>query len=128
LGDEAKAEKVLRAAANLMPESADIHHALGLSLVRRQRTEAAVKELKLASMLSPDNPRYVYVYAVALNSTGKPEQAIKILQVAHDAHPHDVEILSALVAFHRDQGNHLAMRAYGEKLRALETLNGSAQR
>jgi tetratricopeptide (TPR) repeat protein len=119
MGVEAKAEEVLRKAAELIPESADIHHALGLSLVRQQRNEEAIEELKRASTQNPENPRFVFVYAVALNSTGKPEQAIMTLQGAHNAHPNDRDILSALAAFHRDGGNQAAARGYAQKLRLI---------
>jgi Flp pilus assembly protein TadD len=43
-GDETKAEKVLRRAAEQVPESADIHHVLSLSLVHQQRTEEAIQD------------------------------------------------------------------------------------
>jgi tetratricopeptide (TPR) repeat protein len=116
-GREQEAEKLLRQAARVSPENADIHHALGLSLVRQQRTDEGVEELRLASTLNPDNARYIYVYAVALNSTGKPEQAIMVLQGAHNRHPNNRDILSALVAFHRDMGNAAAAQRYADKLR-----------
>jgi Tfp pilus assembly protein PilF len=118
-GKDAEAEKRLRRAAEVAPENADVHHALGLTLVRQKRTEQALKELRLASTLNPDNARYIYVYAVALNSTGKPEQAIMVLQGAHNAHPDNADILRALVAFHRDSGNQQAARDYAEKLQAI---------
>ena len=67
----------------------DVHHALGLSLVRQKRANEGIEELRLASTLNPDNARYIYVYAVALNSTGKPEQAIMVLQGAHNRYPNN---------------------------------------
>ena len=118
-GNETAAEKVLRRAIRVVPENADVHYALGLSLIRQQRGDEAIGELRLASTLNPDNAHYIYVYAVALNSTGKPEQAIMVLQGAHHAHPNDVEILNALVAFHRDMGNQAAASSFAEKLRAI---------
>ena len=118
-GMESAAEKVLRQAVRVNPENADVRHALGLSLVRQQRTDEGVEELRLAATLNPGNARYVYVYAVALNSTGEPGQAVLVLQGAHNTHPNNVEILSALVAFHRDMGNQAAARTYAGKLRAI---------
>jgi len=119
IGKDTEAEKYLRRAAEVAPENADVHHALGLTLVRQKRTDQALKELRLASTLNPDNVRYIYVYAVALNSTGKPEQAIMVLQGAHNAHPDNADILRALVAFHRDSGNQQAAQDYAEKLQAI---------
>jgi tetratricopeptide (TPR) repeat protein len=118
-GEETAAEDVLRRAAKASPGNAGIHHALGLSLVRQQRTDEGIEELRLASTSEPDNARYIYVYAVALNSTGKPEQAIMVLQGAHNQHPNNRDILSGLVAFHRDMGNEAAARSYAEKLRTV---------
>lgn len=117
-GDEAGAEKVLRRAAQVSPGNADVQYALGLSLVRQKRREEAVDALRRATTLDAGNARYVYVYAVALNSSGNTEQAIMVLQGAHNRFPHDTDILSALVAFHRDMGNETAARGYAEKLRA----------
>jgi predicted Zn-dependent protease len=59
----------------------------------------------------------LYLYAVALNSTGQPEQAILVLQGAHNQHPNNRDILGALAAFHRDRGNQAAARSYAEKPR-----------
>ena len=119
LNDEINAEKTLRRALEVSPDSPVIHHVLGLSLFRQQRSQEAIDELRLAAQLDPANTRYVYVYAVALNSTGDPQQAIMILLGANAAHPDNVEILQALVSFHRDLGNHAAARKYAEKLQAI---------
>ena len=99
--------------------SADLHHALGLSLVRRKRLPEALSELQRAARLNPENTRYVYVYAVALNSSGKAREALTVLQDAHNANPNDTDILSALVAFHRDAGNNAQSAGYARKLEAL---------
>jgi Flp pilus assembly protein TadD len=96
-----------------------VYHALGLSLVRQDRTAEAIEQLGKAARLAPDNARYVYVYAVALNSTGNTERAIMVLQGAHNRFPNNTDILNALVAFHRDSGNSEAARTYAEKLQGL---------
>jgi predicted CXXCH cytochrome family protein len=118
-GDESKTEEVLRHAALMVPDSADIHHTLGLSLVRQQRKDEATKELRLASTLNPENARYSYVYAIALHSTGNTEQAVIVLQDALDVHQHNMDILKALVEMNRNLGNQPAARRYAEKLRAI---------
>ena len=117
--DEAAAEKTLREAIAGMPGVADLHYALGLSLIRQQQPEAAVTELQQAATLNPDSARYIYVYAVALNSTGKPDEALLVLQGAHNRFPNDTDILGALIAFNRDQGNTGAASRYTKKLQAL---------
>jgi len=42
-----------------------------------------------------------------------------VLHGAHSAHPNDTDILSALVAFHRDAGNDAQAQRYAQKLQAL---------
>jgi tetratricopeptide (TPR) repeat protein len=119
LKDEINAEKTLRRALEVVPDSPVIHHVLGLTLFRQQHNKEAVNELRLAAQLDSGNTRYVYVYAVALNSTGDPQRAILILQGANAAHPDNVQILQALVSFHRDLGNQVAAKKYADKLQAI---------
>ena len=116
LNDEAGAEETLRHALQVVPDSAVVRHVLGLSLYRQQRNAEGVGELRLAAELEPENIRYVYVYAVALNSTGDPKQAIMILEQANAAFPENVDVLQALVSFHRDIGNHAAAKKYADVL------------
>ncbi|MDH3934412.1 MAG: tetratricopeptide repeat protein, partial [Gammaproteobacteria bacterium] len=117
--NEAAAEQTLQQAIDAMPTAAELHYALGLSLVRQRRAAAAVGALQQAVTLDPDTVRYVYVYAVALNSTAEPEQALLVLQGAHTRFPNNTDILGALVAFNRDQGNAAAASHYAKKLQAL---------
>ena len=122
--DEAAAEKTLRQAIDAMPAVAELHYALGLSLVRQQRAAAAIEELQQAASLDPDSVRFIYVYAVALNSSGEPDKALLVLQGAHTRFPNNTDILSALVAFNRDQGNSVAANRYAKKLQALSPSAG----
>jgi tetratricopeptide (TPR) repeat protein len=118
-GQDDKGERLLRQALTVVPEQAEVHHALGLLLVRQQRHPEAVAALAQAASLHPDVPRYSYVYAVALHDTGAPQKAIDVLEAAHTRHPYNREILEALVAFHREQGNLEAARQYTATLQAL---------
>jgi tetratricopeptide (TPR) repeat protein len=119
IGQETKAEALLWAALEKASTSSDIYHALGLSLVRQKRSSEALKALEQAAMLSMDNARYIYVYAVALNSSGDNDKAILVLQGAHHRFPANTNILSALVAFHRGAGNYEAAGIYTKKLQGL---------
>lgn len=118
-GDEAKTDSVLRKALKTISKSSAVYHALGLSLVRQMRLDEALEALHQAAVLAPENSRYVYIYAVALNSTGDQVQAIAALQEAHLTHPNNVDILSALVTFNRDLDHQDAARHYAEKLRSI---------
>lgn len=80
-------------------ERADLHHALGLAQVRSQRLDAAVQELARAAELSPQNSRYAYVYAVALEGAGRTPEAIAVLEAAQGQAPSDRDILTALIQY-----------------------------
>ena len=68
-------EQVLRDALEASPENAELHHALGLLLIRTDRRDAALDELAAASRLAPEHVRYAYVHAIALESVGKIDAA-----------------------------------------------------
>lgn len=93
-GREAQAQQVLRAAIARAPRSGTLHHALGLSLVRQKRYPEALAELQQAVALAPDQPRFAYVYAVALQSTGAGDQARTVVEEALRRHPYDGGLLT----------------------------------
>lgn len=74
--------QVLRQGLERLPESADLHHSLGLLEVRQQRLDTAIASLARAATLAPDNARYQYVYAVALHTAGKTHQALTVIDIA----------------------------------------------
>jgi predicted CXXCH cytochrome family protein len=120
LGRDADGEKILREGSRIAPNSAILHHALGLALVRLKQTEAALGELKRATVLEPGNARFAYVHAVALHSTGKSDAAIKRLEKTLAAHPNDRDILQALASFYQARGEKAAAEKYAERLRTLD--------
>src|SRR4029453_5722560 len=104
-GREAEAERALRDGLAAMPDSAPLHHALGLSLARSRRVGEGVTELGRAAALSPDDARFAYVYAVALHSAGKRGEALRILERTLARHPGHRDTLVALATINRDAGN-----------------------
>jgi len=66
--------------------------------------------LKRATQLDPGVARYTYVYAVALNSTGRAGDAIQVLERAAQRWPHDRDMLMALASFQLDAGKTQAAR------------------
>jgi Tfp pilus assembly protein PilF len=118
-GRDADGERILREGINVSPKSATLHHALGLVLVRLKRTDAALTELESAAVLEPGNARFVYVYAVALHSTGKPDLAIASLKKAFADHPNDRDILEALASFSSARGESTEAKKYADRLRTL---------
>ena len=118
-GRDADGERILREGINVSPKSATLHHALGLVLVRLKRNDAALTELESAAVLEPGNARFVYVYAVALHSTGKPDLAIASLKKAFADHPNDRDILEALASFSSARGESTEAKKYADRLRTL---------
>jgi Flp pilus assembly protein TadD len=59
----------------------------------------------MAMELEPQNTRYKYVYAVALDSTGQSEQSLEVLKHAHEQRPADRDVLYALISFHQKAGD-----------------------
>ena len=105
LGEEGRAEDLLREGLALDESNAALHHALGLSFVRSGRPEAALAELRLAAELSPDNPRFAYVLGIALNSMGQPAEALRVLRDARALFNGDFDIAMALATILRDSGD-----------------------
>jgi len=118
-GREQEAYGLLKAGVSRLPDSADLEHALGLSLVRQKQLEPALAHLAKAAELAPDNSRYNYVYAVALNSTGQVERSLQVLDEAHRRAPGNADILLALVNYNKVAGHLEAARAYAGKLQQL---------
>ena len=116
LGRNREAGEVLQAALQTSPQDAGLHHALGLQMVRAKELGPALEELRRAEELDPQHARYVYVYAVALNSTGKQREAISALEANLARHPSDRETLSALIAFNRDIGDSRSALTYAKRL------------
>jgi Flp pilus assembly protein TadD len=97
-----------------------VQHSLGLLLVRKHDYAGALDLLRRASELAPDNARYAYVYAVALNSTGASGQAMTVLDEAHRQHPADRDVLMALVSIARDTGDFATALRHARELAALD--------
>jgi predicted CXXCH cytochrome family protein len=114
-GRDAQGEKLLRDGIAQTPRNADLHHALGLLLVRKGDKAAALQELALAARLAPDNARYAYVHAVAVNSAGQRAQALALLRAANSRHPNDIDVLSALISLNREAGDVKAALVYAKK-------------
>jgi len=105
LGEEARAEELLREGLVLDPGNAALHHALGLSLIRSGSPIDALAELWRASELAPGNPRFAYVLGIALNSLGKPDEAVLVLRIAHTRFSGNFDIALGLATLLRDSGD-----------------------
>jgi Flp pilus assembly protein TadD len=119
-GRDQRGAELLRKAVEIEPNNANVRHALGLLLVRQHDYAGAIVQLRQAAELAPDNARYAYVYAVALNSTGASDEALALLERAHERHPADRDVLAALIGFTRSRGNLQLAGRYARELSALD--------
>ena len=84
--------------------------------MRQKRLSDAVPYLERAMVLAPAQPRYGYVYALALQGAGDSAKALAVLAQINADHPADREVLIALVTLNRDLGNRQGARRYAEEL------------
>jgi Tfp pilus assembly protein PilF len=119
VGRDAEGEQVLRDGIASVANQGGLHHSYGLLLVRQGRRDEALPELERAAELRPDIARYGYVLAVALENAGEGERAIEVLAEVHERHPGDVDVLSALVGYHRARGDAEMADRYAAKLSRL---------
>lgn len=117
-GRDSEGEQVIRESLATR-ESAEAHHALGLLLIRRQQTATALEHLAAAARQMPEEPRYAYVYAIALHDSGDASQAIATLEQAHLSHPSNRDLLAALVIYCRELGLEQDALQWAERLEAL---------
>ncbi|WP_371260525.1 multiheme c-type cytochrome [Bradyrhizobium sp. Ec3.3] len=116
LGREGDGASVLRTAIVSSPRDAGLHHALGLTLTRQKLPDDALGEFRHATELEPDRARYAYVYAVALHSSGRIDESMKVLKENLARHPEDRDTLLALATFSRDSGDLGTALDYLERL------------
>ena len=121
-------EATLRKALTLVPENANVLHALGLLLVRIGKRDEALGMFEQAAKFGPENSRHGYVFAVALSSAGKNKQALNVLEDTYQRHPNDPQLVSMLANLHRDQGNRATAVRFAKKLVALAPQDQGARR
>lgn len=138
LNRDGEGEKLLRQALASLPEGAEagspqasqratVLHALGLLLVRQKRYEEALSALERATGLAPEQMRYGYIYAVALNSQGQAAAALKRLQDLDRRFPNQAEILMALIDILTRQERWREALDYAEQMQTLQPDNPQLQ-
>jgi len=101
---EALVGQWLNKAVEIAPDSGMAQHALGLHWVRLKTYEKALLHLALATKQSDSQPRYVFVYAVALDNLGRTEEAIALLKRAVNTWPNQYDLLATLVSYYEKIG------------------------
>ncbi len=126
-GAEGEAERVLREGIARNSGAAPLHHALGLGLVRQRRLAEGLAELKLAVRHEPESARYAYVYGVALHDSGKPAEALRLLEAMALSHPDDRDLLFALATYEREAGQSAKARQHARQLLNLDPSHPGAR-
>ncbi|MEE4360052.1 MAG: tetratricopeptide repeat protein, partial [Pseudomonadales bacterium] len=101
----------------LAPESAEVLKAGGLWMVRQRRTEEALELFARALAVEPDNPDNGYLLAVALNSAGRADEALQVLDAALDRSPGQRQLLEVAASIARDNGDVERLARYLPQLR-----------
>ena len=99
-GKAKEEEGMLKSALTTMPDSGTVQHSYGLLKIRQQNYEGALPYLEAALGKLDSQPRFAYIYAVALDNLGNTQQAIKVLNKANEDWPNQVDILSLLIMYY----------------------------
>ena len=118
-GEEALVQPLLQKALTAAPESAATNHIYGLYLVRQKNYQAALEYLKTAVEAEDAEPRYAYVYAIALENNAQIEQAIETLAAANDRWPNQYDLLLTQVTFMDRTGDTESIYQYISQLTAI---------
>lgn len=113
-GREADAYELLQKGLKVT-NGAALYHSLGLWYVRNREKDKGLKYLQQAAEMEADNPRYQYVYAVAVGDK-HPEQAIRILQSSLQKHSGHRDTLAALVSYSQQLGDQVNVDKYRSKI------------
>ncbi len=127
LENDSAAEQLLLKALAIYPDSADVHHVLGLLQVRTGNTAKALEYLEQAYVLGVDNSQYLYVFAVAKYSTGDAAGALELLEQGQKRFPGNEQILMALVSYRVEGGDLSGARQAAERLLELAPWNTEYQ-
>jgi Flp pilus assembly protein TadD len=114
-----EATLLLTERVNRQPDVALLQFTQGLSLVRRNQPDAALKALREANRLEPENARFAYVLALSLQDRGDSQAARRMLESTLAKHPENRDVRMALVAQLRDDGEVPKMKQVIEGLKAI---------
>lgn len=124
---EAEAETVLREGLAMRNDAA-LHHALGLTLVRQKRYDAALVALASARALAPAEARYAYVEAIALQSLGRQSEAQDVARQGLEQSPNDPALIGLVLNAALGAGDVSRARALAERLAGLQPDNPEVAR
>ncbi len=126
-GDEKAAQKILKQGLTVNKESADIHYALAMSLIRSKKKDIALTHLKKAAQFAEDNASYQYTYALLLQDLGNMPAAISALERAFNLTPNNPDINYSLAQWYVAEENYSQALFYARNLARLVPGNQQVQ-
>ena len=126
-GDEKAAQKILKQGLTVNKESADIHYALAMSLIRSKQKDIALTHLKKAAQFAEDNASYQYTYALLLQDLGNMPAAISALERAFNLTPNNPDINYSLAQWYVAEENYSQALFYARNLARLVPGNQQVQ-
>jgi tetratricopeptide (TPR) repeat protein len=96
---EPEAVLLLKRALEAAPDSGAAQYGYGLSLIRQRNYEDAIPYLLAATERTDSQPRYAYVYAIALDSVGRTKEALVFLNKANQDWPNQYDLLMTQVQY-----------------------------
>ncbi len=107
--------ELLAQALQTSPETPAVLLARSLWLVRQGQSDAALPLLSKAASLAPLQPRYTYVYAIALHSSGSSQQALDVID-GFLGQREDQQLLQAAYSIAGDAGLAEQQQQYAQRL------------
>lgn len=118
-GQSADEQSLLEKALKVGPDSAAVHHSIGLLYVRQKNYSAALVHLELATKQVDAAPYYAYVYSVALENQGRIDDAVSSLKLADQRWPNQYELLLTLILYLEKSGSSDSVPPYLSALSAI---------
>jgi tetratricopeptide (TPR) repeat protein len=111
-GRDHEARKLLQLALEVAPDSANTNYAYGLLMVRESKQSEALEYFATAIKQEDTTPRHIYVYAVALDSLGQTEAAIKAIDAASKSWPNNLDLSFLQVSYMDKSGQTAGIQRY----------------
>ncbi len=97
VGRDSDALEALDAGLAALPDEQRLRYARGLTRERLDQVEAALDDFRALTELEPDNPVYLNAYGYTLSDrTDRQEEALVLIERAHQIDPEDVATLDSL--------------------------------
>ena len=98
-GRDHESQEILLHALQVAPDSANTNHAYALFLVRTGKQNEALTYLETATRQQDTSPRHIFVYAVALDSSGETGKAIEVIAAASKHWPNNLNLSFLQVSY-----------------------------